>query len=198
LDVGCGTGALTGTVLATAEPTEVVGVDPSEGFLATARARVDGPWASDRIGDAQSLVLPDRGFDAVVSGPALYFVPDLSRAVAELARVATVGGVVAAYVWDYAEGMAVMRYLWDAATALDPAASELDGASRFPPCRPESLRAQWADAGLSEVVVRSIVVPTVFVDFDDYWTPFLGGQGPAPGVCRVAHRPTAKRPARRA
>jgi hypothetical protein len=80
--------------------------------------------------------------------------------------------------------MAMMRYLWDAATALDPAVSEVDQGNRFPLCRPESLRTEWAEAGLHEVVVRPIVVPTLFADFDDYWTPFLGGQGSAAG--RVA------------
>jgi hypothetical protein len=33
------------------------------------------------------------------------------------------------------------------------------------------------------VAVRPVDAPTVFKDFDDYWTPFLGGQAPAPGYC---------------
>jgi SAM-dependent methyltransferase len=181
LDVGCGTGALTATVLTVADPAQIVGVDPSEGFLANARAQIVDLRASFCAGDAQSLPLPDRRFDAVVSGLALNFVPDPRRAAAEFARVATSGGVAAAYVWDYAEGMAMMRHFWDAATALDPVAAELDEGRRFPLCRPESLRGLWADAGLDEVTVQAIEAPTVFADFDDYWRPFLGGQGPAPG-----------------
>jgi SAM-dependent methyltransferase len=181
LDVGCGTGALTATVLAVADPAGIVGVDPSEGFLAAARAGVTDPRSTFQVGDARSLPLPDRGFDAVVSGLALNFVPDPDRAVAEFARVLAPGGMAAAYVWDYAQGMAMMRYFWDAAAALDPAAAELDEGRRFPLCRPEPLRALWRDAGLDHVTIRSIEVPTVFADFDDYWTPFLGGQGPAPG-----------------
>jgi SAM-dependent methyltransferase len=181
LDVGCGTGALTGTVLALADPAAVVGVDPSEGFLADARARIVDPRSTFRVGDARSLPRTDRPFDAVVSGLALNFVPDAHRAVAEFVRVAAPGGVAAAYVWDYAEGMAMMRHLWDAATDLDPAAAELDEGRRFPLCRPEPLRQLWTDAGLDAVTVRAIEVPTVFADFDDFWTPFLGGQGPAPG-----------------
>lgn len=118
-------------VLAVADPTDVVGVDLSEGFLAYARARIVDPRAAFRIGDARSLPLADRGFDAVVSELALSFVSDPGRAVAELARVATPGGMVAAYVWDYAEGMAMMRYFWDAARALDPAAAELDEGGAF-------------------------------------------------------------------
>ncbi|MCW2879464.1 MAG: methyltransferase, S-adenosyl-L-methionine (SAM)-MTase protein [Sphaerisporangium sp.] len=181
LDVGCGTGALTGTVLALADPADVVGVDTSEGFLANARARIVDTRSSFRAGDARALPFPDRGFDAVVSGLALNFVPDPGRAAAEFARVAVSGGVAATYVWDYAEGMAMLRYFWDAASALDPAAAELDEGRRFPMCRPESLSELWADAGMDDVTVQAIEVPTVFADFDDYWRPFLGGQGPAPG-----------------
>jgi SAM-dependent methyltransferase len=181
LDVGCGTGALTATVLAMADPTQVIGVDTSEEFLADARVRIVDTRSTFRAGDARSLPLPDRRFDGVVSGLALNFVPDPRRAAAEFARVATSGGVAAAYVWDYAEGMAMMRYFWDAATALDPAAAELDEGRRFPLCRPLPLSRLWADAGLDKVTIQALEVPTVFADFDDYWRPFLGGQGPAPG-----------------
>jgi SAM-dependent methyltransferase len=181
LDVGCGTGALTGTVLALADPVDVVGVDPSEDFLANARARIIDSRSNFRVGDARSLPFPDRSFDTVVSGLALNFVPGPGRAVAELARVATPGGVAAAYVWDYAEGMAMIRYFWDAAVALDLAAAGLDEGRRFPLCRPEPLADLWVDAGLDNVTVHAIEVSTVFTDFEDYWRPFLGGQGPAPG-----------------
>jgi SAM-dependent methyltransferase len=181
LDVGCGTGALTATVLAGAAPALLVGVDRSAGFLATARGRTRGSRVAFCAGDARSLPLPDRRFDAVVSGLAVNFVPDPGRAAAEFVRVCAPGGVAAAYVWDYAEGMAMMRYFWDAAAAVDPAAAELDEGRRFPLCRPEPLRQLWLDAGLREVTVRAVEVPTVFADFDDYWGPFLGGQGSAPG-----------------
>ena len=180
LDVGCGTGALTATVLSVADPAQVIGVDTSEGFLATARAQITDPRATFRTGDAQALPLPDRSFDAVVSGLALNFVPDPACAASELARVATPGGVVAAYVWDYVGGMGMMRYFWDAATALDPAAERLAEGSRFALCQPEPLCQLWGAAGLDDVAVRAIEVSTVFGDFDDYWGPFLGGQGPAP------------------
>jgi hypothetical protein len=109
------------------------------------------------------------------------FVPDPGRAVAEMARVARAGATVAAYVWDYAGKMELMRYFWDTAAALDPDAAERDEGRRFPLCRPEPLAALFRGAALREVETRPIDVPTVFRDFDDYWTPFLGGQGPAPG-----------------
>lgn len=181
LDAGCGTGALTASILALADPAEVIGVDTSEGFLASARARVVDGRTAFVSGDAQSLPMPDGCVDAVVSGLALNFVPDPSRAAAEFARVAVSGAVIAAYVWDYAEGMAMMRHFWDAATVLDSKAAELDEGRRFPLCRPGPLADLWAAAGLDRVTVEAIEAATVFADFDDYWMPFLGGQGPAPG-----------------
>ena len=81
--------------------------------------------------------------------------------------------------------MQLMRQFWDAAGALDPRARELDEGVRFPLCRPEPLQALFTGAGLADVQVRPIDVPTRFRDFDDYWTPFLGGQAPTPGtLCR--------------
>lgn len=181
LDVGCGTGALTSAVLRTGDPASVHGVDPSEGFLTHARQETDDLRARFTAGDARALPFPDGRFDAGVSGLVLNFVPEPEAAVAELARVVRPGGVVGAYVWDYAEGMQMIRYFWDAATALDPAAAELDEGPRFPLCRPDPLRDLWTGAGLTGVEVGPIEVPTRFRDLDDYWTPFLGGQGPAPG-----------------
>lgn len=89
-----------------------------------------------------------------------------------------------AYVWDYAAGMGMMRVFWDAAIALDAAAQPLDEGVRFPLCAPQPLRAIFESVGLGRVDVQPIDVPTMFRDFDDYWTPFLGGQGPAPGYAR--------------
>ncbi|GAA2908369.1 methyltransferase [Actinoplanes cyaneus] len=181
LDVGSGTGVLTSTVLTGAAPRQVVGVDPAAGFVARARASVADPRAVFTTGDAQALPLPAGAVDVVVSGLVLNFVPEPARAVAEFARVAAPGGVVAAYVWDYAEGMAMMRYFWDAVITLDPAAAGRDDGRRFSLCRPDALRALWDDAGLTDVSVQGLYVPTVFAGFADYWTPFLGGQGSAPG-----------------
>ncbi len=181
LDVGCGTGALTESILALADPGEVVGIDPSPAYVAFARERLTDPRARFEVGDAQALQTPSATFDAVVSGLVLNFVAEPERALSEMARVVRPGGVVAAYVWDYAEGMQMMRHFWDAAVALDPRASELDEGRRFPLCRPEPLTNLFQTAGLEKVRVRAIDVPTVFRDFEDYWSPFLGGQAPAPG-----------------
>ena len=183
LDVGCGTAALGEGVLAAAAPAAVIGVDPSEGFLELARARLPDARVRFEVGDAQSLPLPDDAVDVAVSGLMLNFVPDQRRAMRELTRVVRPGGTVALYVWDYAGAMQLMRYFWDAAVALDPGAHALAEGVRFPICQPKALAALSDDTGLEAVTTRAIDVPTTFADFDDYWTPFLGGQGPAPGYC---------------
>ncbi|WP_237216639.1 class I SAM-dependent methyltransferase [Falsiroseomonas oryziterrae] len=184
LDVGCGTGALTEAILETEAPAAVTGVEPSAAFLAFAQRRVTDPRVTFRPGDAQALPVPDGAFDAVVSGLVLNFVPDQPKAAAEMRRVARAGATVAAYVWDYAEGMQMMRRFWDAAAALDPeGAGGRDEALRFALCRPDPLRALFEAAGLRAVEVAAIEVPTTFRDFDDYWTPFLAGGAPAPAYC---------------
>ncbi|MBV1796746.1 class I SAM-dependent methyltransferase [Siccirubricoccus sp. G192] len=184
LDVGCGTGALSGTILDRCAPAAVIGVDPSEGFLAHARRHVADARAEFRRGDAQALPVGDAGFDAVVSGLVLNFVPDQPKAAGEMRRAARPGGTVAAYVWDYAKGMQMMRRFWDAAVALDPeGAGGKDEALRFALCRPGPLRRLFEEAGLRGVEVAAIEVPTVFRDFDDYWIPFLAGGAPAPAYC---------------
>lgn len=179
LDVGCGTGALSAAIVDGCEPRAVIGVDPSDGFLATAGEHL-GDRATLRRGSATELPLPDRSVEAVVSGLVLNFVADQAAALAEMGRVAVPGGTVAAYVWDYAGRMELMRHFWDAAVALDPDAASLDEGVRFPLCRPTALEKLFVGAGLEQVAVAGIDIATPFASFDDYWQPFLGGQGPAP------------------
>jgi SAM-dependent methyltransferase len=180
LDVGCGTGALTEAILLQAYPRYVSGIDSSSGFVDYAKSCIIDPRATFAVGDAQSLPAETGHFDAVVSGLVLNFVPDPLAAVRQMARAARTHGLVAAYVWDYAGKMELMRYFWDAAVALNPAARELDEGRRFPLCAPAPLKKLFDEAGLEAVDVKPIDTLTPFRDFDDYWTPFLGGQGPAP------------------
>lgn len=179
LDVGCGTGRLSRTILEMAEPSKIKGVDRSDAFVNFAKENVIDDRVEFEVGDAESLP-EEETFDAAVSGLVLNFVPHPDQAVSEMRRVTRTGGRVAAYVWDYADRMQFIRHFFDAAIALDPAASELDEGSRFPICKPDILGKTFESTGLHEVEVRPIEVSTVFRDFDDYWTPFLAGQGPAP------------------
>jgi SAM-dependent methyltransferase len=185
LDIGCGTGALSQTIAQTAQPARVRGIDPSQGFVDFARAQLDDARVSFDVGDARDLPYDDAAFDVAVSGLVLNFVAEPARAAAQIARVVRPGGTAAAYVWDYAGKMQLMRHFWNAAQALDPAARELDEGRRFPLCSPQPLHELFSAAGLRDVAVRAIDVDTDFRDFDDYWSPFLGGQGPAPTYARA-------------
>jgi SAM-dependent methyltransferase len=189
LDVGCGTGALSRTILAFADPAAVQGVDRSPEYVAFAREQVGSDRAHFEVGDAQALPVQSGSYDIVVSGLMLNFVPQPQVAVAEMVRAARLGGIVAVYLWDYAGRMEFMRYFWDAAVALNPAARELDEGRRFPICHPDALTEHFQQAGLANVEVRALDIPTVFNDIDDYWNPFLGGQGPAPGYLLSLTKP---------
>jgi SAM-dependent methyltransferase len=188
LDVGCGTGALCAAILDQCSPSSVSGVEPSEGFLKPAAQNLAGR-AQLQQGSATAIPLADSAVDVVVSGLVLNFVPDQRAGLVEMARVAVNGGTIAAYVWDYAGKMQLMRYFWDAAVELNPDAARMDEGVRFPQCRPEALEELFRDAGLNEVAVTSIDVPTHFANFDDHWQPFLGGQGPAPAYAMSLDEP---------
>jgi SAM-dependent methyltransferase len=161
----------------------VIGVDRSDGFISFARHKVTDQRASFQVGDAQKLPVADGSFDATVTGLVINFIPDQTKAVAEMKRATRRDGIIGAYVWDYAGEMQMMRHFWNAAVALDPSAASLDEGHQFPVCHPEPLAALFRRAGVDDVTVRPIDVPTIFRNFDDYWTPFLGGQAPAPGYC---------------
>jgi SAM-dependent methyltransferase len=184
LDVGCGTGALSEAILARCAPRGLLGIDPSEGFVARAGERLDDPRARFAVGDAQALPLDAASRDVVVSGLVLNFVADRAKALAEMRRVARRGGRVGFYVWDYPErGLGFLRAFWEAATALEPAAADLAEDRRFPFCEPAALTGLATAAGLAAVTCEALETPTVFRDFDDLWRPFTLGAGPAPGYC---------------
>jgi SAM-dependent methyltransferase len=192
LEVGCGTGALSGAIIARCNPKSLVAIDPSQEFVATARASLADRRAGFRVGDAQAITLGDASRDVVVSALVLNFVSDRPKALAEMKRVARAGGTVAFYVWDYpGGGMEIMGAFWDAAIALDPAAEDLREDRRFPFCNAEGLTELARDAGLTGIECAPIEAPTVLRDFDDYWLPFTLGAGPAPGYC-VSLEPRAQ------
>lgn len=178
LDVGCGTGALTDTVLDLARPSRMVGVDTSADFIQMAGQRL-GDRAELHVAGGDDLPFDDGEFDFVVSGLALNFMPDPPRALSEWRRLIGQGGVVSVYVWDYAGRMGFLRAFWDVARSLDPGSHRFDQAERFAICRPDALQSAFEEAGFSDVGTGSVEIETRFVDFDDFWTPFLNGIGPA-------------------
>ncbi|MGZ3618605.1 MAG: class I SAM-dependent methyltransferase [Ktedonobacteraceae bacterium] len=151
LDIGCGTGALSLAILDVASPSKIKGVDPSEEFIAFARDQVVDDRVSFIVGDTQALPFESAQFDAVVSGLVLNFVLDPYLAVNEMKRVVRPGGIVAAYVWDYADKMQLIRYFWDAAVKLDPAVFDLDEGQRFQICKPKPLTKLFQAANLNNI-----------------------------------------------
>jgi SAM-dependent methyltransferase len=182
VDVGCGTGALSEAILDTADPTSVVGVEPSAAFVRAASERL-GARASLHVAPAEHLPLPDGSADIVVSGLVLNFIPDLPAALAEMKRVAP-DGIVAAYVWDYTGGMQMLCLFSDAADEVDPAGTPTES-RRFPLCSPPALTAAFVDAGLADPEVVPLDIPMPFADFETFWAPFTGGQGAGPSYLRT-------------
>ena len=180
LDVGCGTGSLTRLILETHQPKEVISIDSSGDFILHAQRSITNPSVHFKVGLAQSLELDSNSIDTVVSGLVLNFVPQPEVAILEMLRVTKPGGQVGIFLWDYADGMEMLRYFWDAAIELDNKANEFDEGIRFPLCQEGQLESLIREVGLKQVEATTIEVHTVFQNFDDYWQPFLGNVGPAP------------------
>lgn len=180
VDVGCGTGSLTKQILDRSQPKKVVAIDSSNEFITHAQQTITNPSAQFRVGLAQTLPLDSSSMDVAVSGLMLNFVPQPETAISEMCRVLKPGGTIGIYLWDYAEGMEMLRYFWDAALELDKRAEALDEGIRFPICQQDQLESLIQKTGLEQVEAKPIEVTIIFKSFDDYWTPFLGKVGPAP------------------
>jgi len=191
LDVGCGTGALTSAICELADPASVLACDPSEPFIDYARKTVLDGRVSFVVAGVEDL--PDGGgaLDHIVSGLVLNFVANPGRAIAHMRQRLRSGGMISAYVWDYADGIEFLRRFWNEAVALDSAAADLDEGHRFPICQPEALKELFLGASLRDVTVSALEIPTRFQDFRDFWTPLLMGTGPAPAY--VASLPEERR-----
>lgn len=180
LEIGCGTGALTQAICLRTDPASLVACDPSPDFVSFARSSTVHCPAQFLIAGADELPRRDGGFDVIASGLVLNFLPQPLDAVRSMRERLRPGGILAAYVWDYHDGMQFLRIFWDEAVALDPSAARLDEASRFPLCRPDALAQLLRQAGLETIDSGTLQIPTVFPNFDAWWTPLLGGTGPAP------------------
>lgn len=167
VDVGCGNGAFTELLVEHCAPVEIHGVDPSEGQLRFARSRHTAGIARFQKGDAMALPFDDDSFDAAVMALVIFFVPEPNQGVAEMKRVVKPGGTISAYAWDLLE---------PGGFPMGPMQEELRAMGRTPmlPPRPEvsrmdNLRTLWANAGLTDVATREIIVARTFDDFEDAW-----------------------------
>jgi len=179
-EMGCGTGALTSAILEHADPLSVLACEPSETLLKLARERISDQRVTFSVGSAADFPRPASKQDMFVSGLVLNFIPEPKIALESIAQFLEPGGIVGAYVWDYAGGMEFLRAFWDVASIIDPAAAELDEGKRFPLCAPDPLKLLFQSAGLKNVETAPLEIVTRFKNFADYWEPFLGGTGPAP------------------
>lgn len=185
LEVGCGTGALTQTILSLAAPKSVLATDQSADFVTHAEAETPDDRVTFRVADAMRLPCADASVDIVTSALVLNFIPDKLAALAEMCRVLRPGGLLSFYVWDYpGGGMGFIDAFWQAAAEIDPKAAELDEGRRFPFCTRDGLAQLCDQAGITGATVAPIQTETRFPDFDAFWHPFTLGAGPAPGYCK--------------
>jgi SAM-dependent methyltransferase len=177
LDVGTGTGSL-GSAIETRMPSSrIVGIDPSEGFIAYAKKNAKSGRAQYEVGDAQALKFKEASFDNTLALLVMNFVPDHNKAAAEMRRVTRAGGVISACVWDYNAGMQSLRFFWDEAVALDPAIEPKDE-RHMKLSRQGQLGELWKKTGLVNVQEKPLTIDQAFASFDDYWGPFTKGAGP--------------------
>jgi SAM-dependent methyltransferase len=181
IDLGCGTGELSAAIHHRAQPNLMTGIDTSQAFVERAAAQV--PDARFTVGDAVATGLDGLSFDYSVSGLVLNFIPDKAAALAEMKRILRPGGIAALYVWDYSGHMQFMRYFFDTAIELDAGATAYDDGVKAPICRPMPLADAFTAGGFLYLETTALDITTAFVDFDDYWLPFLGRTGSAPKYC---------------
>ncbi len=174
IDVGCGPGALTAELVARVGPAAVTAVDPSEPFVAAARAR--NPEVDIQQASAEELPFPDRAFDAALAQLVVHFMADPAAGVAEMRRVTRPDGVIAACVWDHAGGRGPLSPLWEAARELDPGVT---GEWRLVGSREGDLANLFTSAGLRDVDETALPVTVEHPSFEEWWEPFTLGVGPA-------------------
>ena len=177
LDVGTGTGSLAAAVEARMPASEIVGVDPSEGFIAYAQKNAKSLRVHFEVGDAQALKFKDGSFDNTLALLVMNFVPDHRKAITEMRRVTRPQGTVSACVWDYDQGMQMLRFFWDEAVALDPAIEPKDERHMKLSHRGQ-LGDLWREAGLINIKEEPLTIEQAYASFNDYWEPFTKGAGP--------------------
>jgi SAM-dependent methyltransferase len=179
LDVGCGPGALTGLLVARLGAASVSACDPSPSFRDACAAR--HPGVTVKLGRAEALPFETDTFDHAMAQLVLHFASDPDQAVHEMARVTRAGGTVAACVWDFADGMEMLRAFWDAASSIDPTAPDEARTLRFGGAG--EIAELFASAGLVGIEESTLTTSTTYTGFDELWNGFLAGVGPAGAHC---------------
>ena len=179
LDVGCGPGALTRVLVDRLGVAAVAAIDPSSPFVAECSAA--WPGADVALARAEAIPFDDDSFDVALAQLVLHFVSDPSVVAGELRRVVRPGGTVAACVWDFEAGMAMLRHFWDEALTVDPQAPDEATVMRFG--RPGEIGELFEGAGLEDTIESTLQVEVRYSSFDELWSGFLAGIGPAGSYC---------------
>jgi SAM-dependent methyltransferase len=174
---GTGTGSAAAAVEASMPRSEIVGIDPSQGFIAYAQKNAKTSRSRFEVGDGQALKFKDASFDQTLALPVMNFIPDHNKAIAEMRRVTRPQGIVSACVWDYNEGMQMLRFFWDEAVAIEPAIEPKDE-RHMKLSRQGQLGDLWRKAGLVNVQEAPLAIDQAYASFNDYWEPFTKGAGP--------------------
>ena len=178
LDVGCGTGSLSATLVRVTGASKIVGIDPSKGFIEYARTLVTEPRVTFELGDAQELPYADGSFDRCMALLIVNFIPDAPKATKEMRRVTRSGGMIATTMWDGGRTHELTGCFWNAAVAIDPTAKR-PAERRGSYGSAEALSDLLKGAGLTDIEVTDLTMPCQFSSFDDYWLPVTEGQGPS-------------------
>ena len=174
IDVGCGPGALTAELVTRLGADAVSAVDPSEPFVAAARAR--NPGVDVQRASAEQLPFADRAFDAALAQLVVHFMADPVAGLGEMARVTRLGGVVAACVWDHAGGKGPLSVFWRAAREIDPGVHD---ESALAGARQGHLSELFEAAGLRDIEETTVSSSLEHPSFEEWWEPFTMGVGPA-------------------
>src|SRR5215475_3650902 len=179
LDVGCGTGSLAHAMAARWPGRTVIGVDVAAPYVAFARSQHRSDNLTFEQADAAKLPYADASFAGVTAQLVLNFVPDVAAALNEMKRVTMRGGRLVAAVWDFRGGLVYQRIFWDTAAGIDAnAAAARDKLFSGALALPDGLTALFASTGLAQVERTSITIRMDYANFEDYWRPLGGGQGP--------------------
>ena len=177
LDVGCGTGSLSATLARVTRASKIVGIDPSNGFIAYARTQIADSRVTFEVGDAQALPYLDESFDRCMALLIVNFIPDAPKAAREMRRVTRSGGMVATTMWDGSRANELNGCLWEAAIAIDPSFNRsARGSGSYGSAT--ALSDLWKGAGLFDIEVADLTMPCQFSSFDELWHRYLSGEGP--------------------
>ncbi len=178
LDLGSGTGYPALLDARTVGPSgSVVGLDLAEQMLAVARRKATALSLANvtfRTGDVTALPFEANSFDAVTSRFCLMFLPEISKATAEIARVLKPGGWVAAAVWSSPDKNPSIGLSMEAikkVIELPPPDPTAPGIFRL--AKPGDLAGMLQQAGLVDVTDQEFFAEWSYASADEYYTSLM-------------------------